>query len=856
MDKSAAQINWWSLDINDIYKILVSKRSGLTSVEAKERLKRYGFNDFGRKKELPLFKLVLSQFANWLTLILVAAAIVSFALGERIDSLVIISLVVLSAFFGFIQEFKAEKTLSKLKKYIRNKALVFRDGTIKRVDHNSVVPGDIVQLHIGDMIPADIRLIASDGLATNESVLTGESVPVEKNAGFIVNKDAVVSEMKNMIFMGTSVSQGACLGVVVTTGKDTFFGRIAETLKNAEPQTDFQVQIADFSKFLFKVIMLMTAFIFISNVALDKGVLSSFLFAVALAVGIAPEMLPAIITVTLSQGALKMAKKKVIVKRLSAVEDFGNIDTLCMDKTGTITEGVFTLFDYQNNDGKRDEDVIKYAMLCTGGISQRVFGQTVNPTDKAIWDSIFAQGYKNDVKKYDVLDENEFDYERKRMSVLVKNKETILISKGSSDSILSISSFYIKNGKRYRLSAGRKKEFIEKINEYESRGFRVISLAVKKTRLTSSRSINEKNMVLVGLLLFRDPIKATSTAAIRKFINLGINLKVISGDSLVVTKSIACEAGIKYKDDEVITGERLKNCTNDEFIEYAKSGVVFARVTPEQKYKIVQVLNYKNHIVGFLGDGVNDVPALREADVGITVDTGSDIAKDTSDIILLQKDLMVLVEGIEAGRKTYGNIMKYILNTISANYGNMFTVAISSLFLNFIPLLPKQILLNNFISDVPLFAVATDNVDESFMKKPNKWNLNYIKNFMITYGFVSTFFDLCLIIPMVYIFKVGVEVFQTAWFVESSISEMLVTFTIRTKLPFYKSRPSKWLFWLSVISALFVISLSVFRVSIFGFVALPYFVWLLILFDLISYFVVTEIVKKSFFKKFETDNHD
>lgn len=856
MDKSTAQINWWNLEINDIYRKLSSKRSGLTSEEVKKRIKKYGPNNFGVKKEFPLVRILLSQFANWLTLILVAAALISFVLGEHIDSLVIISLVLLSAFFGFIQEYKAEKTLSKLKMYIKNKASVFRDGTLKKIDHDNIIPGDIVQLHIGDVVPADIRLIASDTLAANEAVLTGESVPVEKDMGLRIAKDAVVSEMRNMVFMGTSISQGACLGIVVATGKDTFFGKIAESVKSMEPKTDFQIQIADFSKFLFKVIMLMTAFIFISNVALNKGVFSSFLFAVALAVGIAPEMLPAIITVTLSQGALKMAKKKVIVKRLSAVEDFGNIDTLCMDKTGTITEGVFTLFDYQDNEGKRNEDVIKYSMLCTSGISELAYGQAGNPTDKAIWDSVFAQGYKNEIKKYEILDENEFDYERKRMSVLVRNRETLLISKGSPESILDVSSFYIKKGQKFKLSPNKKEEYLEKVRNYESNGFRVISVAVKKTKMVNSKSVNENNLTLVGLLLFRDPIKNTSVSAIRKFINLGINLKVISGDSLTVTKSIAREAGIKFKDDEVVTGEQLKNCTNDEFVKYSKDGVVFARVTPEQKYKIVQVLNYKNHIVGFLGDGVNDVPALREADVGITVDSGSDIAKDTSDIILLQKDLMVLVEGIEAGRKTYGNIMKYILNTISANYGNMFTVAISSLFLNFIPLLPKQILLNNFLSDVPLFAVATDNVDEGFMKKPNKWNLNYIKNFMITYGFVSTFFDLCLIIPMVYIFKVGVEVFQTAWFVESSLSEMLVTFTIRTKLPFYKSRPSKWLFWLSVISALVVISLSVFKVSIFGFVALPYFVWLLILFDLISYFAVTEIVKKSFFKKFETEKQD
>ncbi len=854
MDDSDSKEKWWSLKIENIFEKLQTKRSGLTTEEATDRIKKYGYNDFGKSKGSSFLKILISQFENWLTLILVIASIISFALGEHIDSLVIIALVVLSALFGFIQEYKAEKTLLKLKRYIKNRALVFRDGRLIQVDHNEIVPGDIVRLHIGDIVPADIRLISSDDLVTNESILTGESVPAEKSPEPLLKGDLVVSEIKNMVFMGTSVSQGSGLGVVVGTGKNTIFGKIAESIKITEPKTDFQIQIADFSKFLFKVIILMTAFIFISNVALDKGLFSSFLFAVALAVGIAPEMLPAIITVTLSQGAIKMAKKKVIVKRLSAVEDFGNIDTLCMDKTGTLTEGVFTLFDYQNNEGKRDEEIIKYSLLCTSGISQNAYGQTGNPTDKAIWDSIFAQSYKKDIEKYKILDENEFDYERKRMSVLVQEgSNTLLISKGSPDSILDISKFYYRDGKKLHLKNDKKSDLLKHIKEYEAEGFRVLSVAVKKVDFTTSKLTDENKMALLGILLFKDPIKKTSVLAINKFIDLGIKLKIISGDSLTVTKSIAREAGIKFTDDEVITGDELKSYTNDEFVNVSKKGIVFARVTPEQKYKIVQVLNYENHIVGFLGDGVNDVPALREADVGITVEKGSDIAKEASDIILLQKDLLVLVEGIEAGRKTYGNIMKYILNTISANYGNMFTVAISSLFLNFIPLLPKQILLNNFISDVPLFAVATDNVDEGFMKKPNKWNLNYIKNFMIIYGFVSTFFDLCLILPMVYLFKVEVAVFQTAWFIESSISEMLVTFTIRTKLPFYKSKPSKWLLWLSIISSVFVISMSVFKVSIFGFVGLPYVVWLLILFDLVAYFTVTELVKKSFFKKFEME---
>ena len=854
MGVTDTELFWWNIHKEEALQRLTSKENGLSSDEVKSRLKTYGENTISKGNKNNALSILLSQFKNWLTLILVFASIVSFLRGEHIDSVVIILLVILSSFFGFVQEYKAEKTLLKLKKLIKHKASVYRDGRIVQVDSAQIVPGDIVELVIGDIVPADIRLIGSEELMLNESVLTGESLPVEKDHEVVIEKDVMISDMKNMLFMGTSVFQGNGIGVVTATGVKTQFGKIAESVKSPETKTEFQSQIDNFSKFLFKVIVLMTVFIFVSNVALDKGVSDSFLFAIALAVGIAPEMLPAIITVTLSQGAMRMAKKKVVVKRLSSVEDFGNIDTLCMDKTGTITKGIFSLHDYIGAGDTRDDQLLIYALICTSGISQHSEGGS-NPTDIAIWQSAMSQKFRKKVKGYKILDENEFDYDRKRMSVLAKMDEgNLLISKGAPEAILDVTKYITISNKQRSVVFNTKKkaEILEKVRGYESRGYRVIAVAMKEFNKSDAFPEDEKNMIFMGLLLFKDPIKETTVSAIKRFLDLGINLKVISGDSETVTKSISREAGIVFNDDQVVTGEMLKDVNDDDFLEYSRNGVVFARLTPDQKYRIIRSLNYEGHIVGFLGDGVNDVPALKEADVGITVEGGSDIAKEASDIILLEKDLKVLVDGIEAGRKTYGNVMKYILNTISANYGNMFTVAISSLFLKFIPLLPSQILLNNFISDIPLFAVATDNVDSGFMKKPNKWNLGYIKNFMITYGFVSTFFDMLLILPMVYVFKVNTEVFRTAWFVESSISEMLVTFVIRTKLPFYKSRPSNWLLGLSGISIVIVILMSVLEIGVFDFVRLPYFVWVLIFFDLIAYFVVTEIVKKRFFRRFES----
>ncbi len=832
---------WWNQSIEKVFSNLESSESGLTASETKKRLKKYSFNEVSTKQNFRIFILLFNQFKNWLIIILLAASVASFFLGQSIDSLIIVALVLLSVFFGFLQEYKAEKTLSDLRKYITNRTRVLRDGKWLEIDSKFLVPGDIVEVHIGDKIPADLRLIDSDSLLINESVLTGESMPVSKSPKVLSLDTSAPSKLSNMLFMGTNVEQGMGKGVVVSTGENTFFGRTSKSLEKIEPQTDFQKQIKRFSLFLFRVIVGMTAFIFISNVVLDKGIFESFLFATALAVGIAPEMLPAIITVTLSQGAMKMAKNKVIVKRLISVEDLGNVDTLCIDKTGTLTQGNFSLADFKDLDGQKNENLLLDAMVCTSGITEKSQTISTNPLDRAIWESPYALQNRTKLSRYSFLDENEFDYKRKRMSVLVKQEgKTFLIAKGAHESILSVSN----------LDKSLKKKINKEVKHYENSGYRVIAVAEKPLSKRTSSLEDEKGLTLKGFLLFKDPIKPGVRETIQKFMDLKIELKIISGDSLLITTNIAREAGINFKDDEVITGESLENLKEDKLLEVCRKAKIFTRVTPEQKHIIVKSLNYEGHIVGFLGDGVNDAPALKAADVGIAVDTGAEIAKDASDIILLEKDLNVLSEGIVGGRKTFGNIMKYILNTISANYGNMSTVAISSLFLNFIPLLPTQILLNNFVSDVPLFAVATDNVDPNLLRKPKKWNIDFIGKFMVYYGFVSTFFDLFLIIPMITFLKVDQHVFRTAWFVESSISEMLVTFAIRTSKPFYKSRPSSWLLGLSILSIAFVIFMPLLKWNIFGFVGLPSSIWVLIVIDLLLYFVTTEFVKKFFFSKF------
>ncbi|KKQ24712.1 MAG: Magnesium-translocating P-type ATPase [Microgenomates group bacterium GW2011_GWC1_37_12b] len=844
---------WWKYKRSEIFEKLKSSNEGLTATDAEKRLLKYGLNTIVSKSKIPSFiKILVSQFSSWLVIILIIASLVSFFLGEPLDSAVIMSYVILSAVFGFIQEFKAESAVEKVKEYLSYKCKVLRDGNWTLIDNKFIVPGDIVEVRLGDKISADIRLIKSDGLSVDESILTGESIPVEKNDTVIDKEKLNISDQKNMIFMGTTVSSGFGSGIVIATGLTTSFGSAQKLFSEKTSSGDFQVQIKSFSQFLFKVIVILTFGIFLVNALLAKDLVQSFLFAVALAIGITPEMLPAIITVTLSQGAMKMAKKKVIVKKLSAVEDFGNLDTLCMDKTGTLTEGKFSLVGTMNVNGNNDESLYEKALICTSKFSQNSKDLKYDAHDEAIWESEYTQKYVNKLTRVKFVSENIFDYERRRMSISYeKQGEYFLVAKGSPETMLEICSKIAIGEKSVNRTNKEVKNINDQIAVYEEKAYRVILLAEKKLEKKSASKADENDMVFLGYLLFKDPVKESAGATIAKFEKLGIDLKIISGDSLVVTVNIARETGIDFNDRQVISGNDLEKLSPDEFNQAAREKKIFARITPEQKYKIIKALNYEGHIVGFLGDGINDAGALREADVGISVDTGADIAKDASDIILLKKDLNVLAEGIEAGRKTFGNIMKYILNTISANYGNMFTVAISSFFLKFIPLLPSQILLNNFVSDIPLFAVATDNVDENFLRKPKKWNIGFIKNFMIYYGFVSSFFDMLLILPMIFILKVEPEVFRTAWFVESAISEILVTFAIRTKLPFYKSKPSNWLLVLSVLSITLVISMSVLQVNIFHFTTLPYLVWVLIIFDLISYFVVTEIVKKSFFKKFE-----
>jgi len=836
----------WILSESALLKTLNTSIDGLTDHEVTQRIKEYGRNVIEDKSKRSALKIFLSQFESWLIVILVLATGVSFILGEQLDAIIVLSIIFLSVIFGFIQEYKAESVVKKLKELVTNKAKVLRSGKWQEIGSGDLVIGDIVKLNIGDRVPADIRLLEVDNFQIDESLLTGESKTVSKHTKQIADKNAQVYEKTNLAFSGSFVASGTAVGCVVAIGANTEIGKTAQSLAQKELHSDFQKQINKFSQFLLRIVIILSIFVFGSNALLNKGILDSLLFAVALAVGIAPELLPMIITVTLSRGALKMAEKKVIVKKLIAVEDFGNIDTLCSDKTGTLTEGIVSLAGFQNIKKEVDEEILKLGLLCSSGFTSR--GKvSANPIDQALWAHVSKEGRSFTDGDFEITDENEFDFKRRMMSVVIKQKEDLmLIAKGAPESILE----------KCKLTSQELSAFQKLVQQYQSDGSRVLAVATKAVQKEETTLDDEKDLKLAGWLLFNDPIKKTAKETLAKFNKLGVHIKIISGDAPEVVIHAASQVGLEITKGKVITGQELEGISDSELAVIAQDYNFFARVNPEQKYRLVASLNKEGHIVGYLGDGINDAPAIKAADVGIAVDSGAEIAKDAADIILLEKDLHILADGILQGRKTFGNITKYILNTISANYGNMFTVALSSLFLPFIPLLPKQILLTNFISDIPLLTIATDNVDYSYTRKPKRWDIKLIGKFMLFFGLISSVFDFATILPLIFIWKVSPEAFRTGWFIESSLSEMIVTFAIRTRLPFYKSKPSLWLLGSSIISGLIVIGITLVSAGgkLFEFSRLPVAVYLWIATILIGYFISTEILKHFFFKKFDPEN--
>jgi len=847
--KNNSNVAYWILPFEKVISGLNSSENGLTEIEAKERLEKYGPNEVARARRVWI-QILVPQFTNPLILVLIGASILAGFVGDVTSTVVIIAIVIVNGLMGFFQEHKSEKAIEKLREYITLRTKVIRNGEKSEIDARGLVPGDVVALEIGDKVPADLRLIKTNQLSINESVLTGEPYPVEKDIFIVEKANPIPQEIKNMAFMGTIVAEGEGLGIVTATGNNTQLGRTARLLKEVEEEGDFQKNIRRFGNLLVKIILTVVIIIFLINALLAKGWLDSFLFAIALAVGIVPESLPIIITISLSHGAILLAKKKVVVKKLVAIEDLGNIDVLCTDKTGTLTENKITLQKFIDVEGKQREDLLVYGLLCNSAIveKQKIGG---NPIDVAIWEYARSNFDLRKAEGYKEIANLPFDFNRRMMSAVVeKNKKRIIITKGAVENLIANSEYVMV--RKLKVSIKKYKEHIAQMyNELASAGFRVIGVSAKEI---ASRSIytkkDESKSVFLGFLVFADPPKNEARKSLEHARKLGIRIKILTGDEPLSTLHVAKEVGIELTESDVITGNAIEKLNAVELRKIADQKTIFARVTPEHKYRIIKALRENGHVVAYLGDGVNDAPALKAADVGIAVNSGAEVAKDASDIVLLEKGLDVIMNGVVEGRKTFSNVVKYIVNTISANFGNMGTLGVISPFLNFLPLLPSQILLNNFLTDTPMMAVSTDNVDEEELKKPRHWDIRHIARFSAVLGGISSIFDFLTIAALIYVLNANAVLFRTGWFLESCLSEIMIVFSVRTSKVFFKSsRPSKILIGITILTA--VISLLVIYTPIaafFQFEQLP--LWLLgtIALILVAYFAMVEGFKLVYYK--------
>lgn len=851
-----------SLQIEQIYTRLESSQSGLSSEEVERRLDFYGSNELAHGKKHSAIVQFLMNFKSPLVIILMVAGLISGILGELPNFIIIYIIVFLSVFLDFYQESKAEQAAETLKEKVTTTATVLRDGVKTEIKLHDIVPGDIIYLSAGDITPADARVITARDLFINQSSLTGESFPVEKTPAPVGIKDASISEWTNYLFMGTSVVSGTSTAVVVRTGSTTEYGKIAKKLVERAPETEFERGIKGFGFLIMQVTLLLVLFVFLINALLHpntSGILQALLFSVALAVGLTPELLPMIITVNLSRGALAMSKKGVIVKRLASIENFGSMNVLCTDKTGTLTENKITLVMHIDAEGKNDNKVLLYSYLNS-------YYQTglKSPLDDAI-----LIHEELDVGGYQKIDEVPFDFVRRRVSVVVeKERQRYLIAKGAPEEILKVATYCETSELITDLTEEIRKKAEQKYFDLSSEGFRVLGVAYKKLRTEKATySVNdESGMVFLGFIAFIDPPKETAKESLKLLTNEGIELKILTGDNELVARKTCEQLGFEVKG--VALGSEIVQMHDDALSRVVEEVNVFARVTPVQKDRIITLLKGNGHVVGFMGDGINDAPSLRTSDVGVSVDNAVDVAKESADIILLKNDLTVLAKGVLEGRKTFGNTMKYIMMGVSSNFGNMFSVAGASLILpllgfNFLPMLPIQILLNNLLYDLSQSTITTDNVDPEYVEKPKRWDIGFIRNFMIYLGPVSSIFDFLTFFVMLFIFfplyanvpdatSYQASLFQTAWFIESLASQTFVIFAIRTrKSPFWISKPGKLLVLssISVVAFSLVLPYTFLGDRFFTFVHPPllFFVFLVLLIG--AYVALAEVVKRWFYKR-------
>ncbi len=774
---------YWDVPLAGLLEILKASPGGLTSTEANARLSEHGPNSLvGESRYAVLFSF-LRFFANPLVLILLAASAISIALGDPVGGSIIIAIVLLSVVVNFYVEFQARHAVEDIRKQVATTAAVVRDGKEFELPVAELVPGDIVKLNAGDLAPADVRLLDAKDLHVRESALTGESLPVDKVAADLAAGQHSIADASNSVFLGTAVQTGIGTAVIVRTGKDTAFGAIAQRLAAQPPETEFARGIRHFGLLLTRVIMLLVLFVLLVNIAFHRPVLESFLFSIALAVGMTPEMMPMIITITLAQGARRMAKKKVLVKQLTAIEDFGSVEILCSDKTGTLTEGEIELDRHVDLKGQDNEGVLQLVYL-----NSHFQAGIKSPLDDAI-----LKHDHSTIDEYQKADEIPFDFNRKRLSVVVRHgDERLLITKGEAEGVFAICQTALVDGMPQPFDAALRAKAAETLKQLSADGFRTLGVATRKVEQQDSYALaSEREMTLVGFAAFLDPPKKGILAVLEALKKNGVAVVIMTGDNQHVTQKVAHDVGLPT--DRIVTGDQLDNMDDAALAYQAEHGAIFARVSPEQKNRVILGLKARGHVVGYIGDGINDAPSLHTADVGISVMNGVDVAKDAAKIILLEKDLAVLNDGVVEGRRCYANIMKYIVMSTSSNFGNMFSMAGASVFLPFLPMLPTQILLNNFMYDISQVAVPGDNVDPALLHRPKRWQIAFIRQFMMIIGPISSLYDFLTFGVLLWLFHAAnnAPLFRTGWFVESLATQTLVVFVIRTAGNPFKSRPSR-----------------------------------------------------------------
>ncbi|MDD5190528.1 MAG: HAD-IC family P-type ATPase, partial [Dehalococcoidales bacterium] len=766
----------------------------------------------------------------------------------------------------FTQEFRAEKAAEALKERVATVATTLRDGAKQDIPVSELVPGDIISLSAGDIAPADARILSARDFFVDQSSLTGESFPVEKTPDIISLANLADStKWNNYLFMGTSITNGTATAVIAKTGNTTQYGEIARKSAERKPETEFDSGLRRFGYLIMQVTFVLVIAVFFINALLKRDILSSLLFSVALAVGLTPGLLPVILSINLARGAQSMSRKGVIVKRLASIQNFGSMDVLCSDKTGTLTENRVTVIRHVDIEGNDSDKVLLYSLL-----NSRYQTGLKSPLDEAIIK------YKDvNTDQFQKIDEIPFDFVRKRLSIVVKDSEAnILITKGAPEEVVKVIAHYEYNGVIYGLTADAKNKIDKQYIELSNQGFRVLGVAYQRVETKPAYAVPDENdMIFLGFIAFTDPIKDTAGESLELLRQAGVKLKILTGDSEIVTGKICEQLGFQVyqyrrgrKYDEgvatitrtvkidpinIVKSSEIVNMNDDVLAAVVERADIFTRVNPAQKNRILNALKANGHVVGYLGDGINDTPSMKVADVSISVMNAVDIAKESADIILLRHDLKVIAEGIAEGRKTFGNTMKYILMAISSNFGNMFSAAAASLFLPFLPMLPIQILLNNLLYSTGQLALPSDNVDLSYIQQPRRLRTSFIRNFMLVFGPVSSIFDFLTFFVMLVVFKADAPLFQTAWFVESLFTQSLAIFIIRTRtVPFYKSKPNKWLI-LNISAILVVAVLLPFTPlgKIFSFVPLPPTFLLILLGFIIIYLGLLEMMKRWFYRR-------